>query len=82
MTGTAIIGPEGIYDPAMMNDRLLLEMKGSMSELELNLARQRSAEAIRRKALRASCNSACRWAMCGQDRKSLQPGDHDSQCFT
>jgi DNA invertase Pin-like site-specific DNA recombinase len=35
-----------------MNDRLLLGMKGTMSEFELNLLRQRSAAVIRRKALR------------------------------
>ena len=52
MTGTVIVDPDGIYDPAMMNDRLLLGMKGTMSEFELNLLRQRSAEAIRQKALR------------------------------
>jgi DNA invertase Pin-like site-specific DNA recombinase len=52
MTETLIVDPDGIYDPALMNDRLLLGMKGTMSEFELNLLRQRSAEAIRQKALR------------------------------
>jgi DNA invertase Pin-like site-specific DNA recombinase len=52
MTGTVIVDPDGVYDPAMMNDRLLLGMKGTMSEFELNLLRQRSAEAIRQKAQR------------------------------
>jgi DNA invertase Pin-like site-specific DNA recombinase len=52
MTGTAIVDPDGVYDPALMNDRLLLGMKGTMSEFELNLFRQRSAEAIRQKAQR------------------------------
>lgn len=52
MTGTLIVDPDGIYDPAMVNDRLLLGMKGTMSEFELNLFRQRSAEAIRQKAQR------------------------------
>ena len=47
LTGTAIVDPEGIYDPSLMNDRLLLGLKGTMSEFELNLFRQRSAEAIR-----------------------------------
>jgi hypothetical protein len=35
-----------------MNDRLLLGLKGTMSEFEWNLLRQRSAEAIRQKAQR------------------------------
>ena len=52
MTGTVIVDPDGIYDPAQMNDRLLLGLKGTMSEFELNLLRQRSAEAIRQKAQR------------------------------
>src|SRR5579859_8132996 len=34
------------------NDRLLLGLKGTMSEFELNLLRQRSREAIRQKASR------------------------------
>jgi DNA invertase Pin-like site-specific DNA recombinase len=52
MTGTVIVDPDGIYDPTLMNDRLLLGLKGTMSEFELNLLRQRSAEAIRQKARR------------------------------
>jgi DNA invertase Pin-like site-specific DNA recombinase len=52
MTDTVIVDPDGIYDPSMMNDRLLLGLKGTMSEFELNLLRQRSAEAIRQKAQR------------------------------
>ena len=38
--------------PALINDRLLLGLKGTMSEFELNLLRQRSLEAIRQKASR------------------------------
>ena len=34
------------------NDRLLLGMKGTMSELELSILRQRSLEALRQKARR------------------------------
>src|ERR1700693_5061981 len=52
MTGTVIVDPDGIYDPTLMNDRLLLGLKGTMSEFELNLLRQRSADAIRAKARR------------------------------
>ena len=49
---TVVIDPDGIYDPAVLNDRLLLGLKGTMSEFELNLLRQRSLEAIRQKARR------------------------------
>jgi DNA invertase Pin-like site-specific DNA recombinase len=50
MTGAVVVDPDGVYDPAMVNDRLLLGLKGTMSEFELNLLRQRSFEAIRQKA--------------------------------
>ena len=52
LVGTVIIDPEGIYDPGVTNDRLLLGLKGTMSEFELNLIRQRSREAIQQKARR------------------------------
>lgn len=50
--GTLIIDPDGIYDPLITNDRLLLGMKGTMSEFELSLFRQRSMDALRQKAKR------------------------------
>jgi DNA invertase Pin-like site-specific DNA recombinase len=50
LVGAVVIDPDGIYDPAIINDRLLLGLKGTMSEFELNLLRQRSLEAIRQKA--------------------------------
>jgi len=49
---TVVIDPDGVYDPCILNDRLLLGLKGTMSEFELNLLRQRSLEAIRQKARR------------------------------
>lgn len=52
LVGTVIIDPEGIYDPRIPNDRLLLGLKGTMSEFELSMFRQRSFEAIRNKAKR------------------------------
>src|SRR3982750_1054105 len=52
MVGTVVIDPDGVYDPGLINDRLLLGLKGTMSEFELNLIRQRSLEAARQKARR------------------------------
>ncbi len=52
MVGAVVVDPDGVYDPALINDRLLLGLKGTMSEFELNLLRQRSVEAIRQKARR------------------------------
>jgi excisionase family DNA binding protein len=50
--GAVVVDPDGVYDPTIINDRLLLGLKGTMSEFELNLIRQRSLEAIRQKARR------------------------------
>jgi len=52
MLGTVLVDPDGVYDPAIINDRLLLGLKGTMSEFELNLLRQRSQAAIDQKAQR------------------------------
>jgi Recombinase/Recombinase zinc beta ribbon domain len=49
---TVIVDPDGVYDPSLLNDRLLLGLKGTMSEFEMNLLRQRSSAAIRQKAQR------------------------------
>ncbi len=51
-TGALVIDIEGVYDPRFSNDRLLLGLKGTMSEFELSLFRQRSEQAIRQKAQR------------------------------
>lgn len=54
LVGTIIVDEDGIYDPRHPNDRLLLGMKGTMSELELSLFRQRSQEALKQKAHRGA----------------------------
>lgn len=43
---------DGLYDARSPNDRLLLGMKGTMSEMELSILRQRSMEALKQKARR------------------------------
>ncbi len=52
LVGTLIVDEEGVYDPRHPNDRLLLGMKGTMSEMELSVLRQRSLEALKQKARR------------------------------
>lgn len=52
MVGAVLVDLDGVYDPTLTNDRLLLGMKGTISEFELNLFRQRSSEAILQKARR------------------------------
>jgi DNA invertase Pin-like site-specific DNA recombinase len=41
LSGTLLGDPDGIYDPAEHNDRLLLGLKGTISEAELHLIKQR-----------------------------------------
>ena len=50
--GTLIIDGDGVYDPRRPNDRLLLGLKGTMSEMELSVLRQRAHEAQKLKATR------------------------------
>src|SRR3984885_14038522 len=58
LVGSLVIDPDGVYDPRIVNDRLLLGLKGTMSEFELNLLRQRSLESIRQKARRGELQFA------------------------
>ena len=52
MVGAVIVDLDGIYDPTLTNDRLLLGMKGTINEFAVNLFRQRSTEASLQKARR------------------------------
>src|SRR5262249_51358554 len=56
LTDTLILDEDGIYDPAHFNDRLLLGLKGTMSEAELHVLRARLRGGIVNKA-RAAGNS-------------------------
>ena len=49
---TVLIDHEQVYSPRISNDRLLLGLKGSLNEYELDLLRQRSLEARYAKARR------------------------------
>jgi DNA invertase Pin-like site-specific DNA recombinase len=68
-----VVDPDGVYDPGLLNDRLLLGLKGTMSEFELNLLRQRCQEAIRQKAQRGELQFMLpvgyRWAPNGKVEK-------------
>src|SRR5205814_1813447 len=52
MAATLVIDHDGVYDPRLLNDRLLLGLKGSMAEFEMGLLRQRALEAHREKVRR------------------------------
>src|SRR2546428_9864727 len=62
LVATLVVDPDGVYDPRLLNDRLLLGLKGTMSEYELSLLRQRGISARDAKAAR------------GELRFSLPPG--------
>jgi len=52
LTDTLILDEDGIYDPSHFNDRLLLGLKGTMSEAELHVLRARLRGGIVNKARR------------------------------
>jgi len=52
LTDTLILDEEGVYNPTDFNDRLLLNMKGTFSEVELHVLRSRLRGGILSKARR------------------------------
>ena len=52
LSGALLADPDAVYDPGYYNDRLLLGLKGTMSEAEIFLIRQRMLSAKRAKAER------------------------------
>ena len=52
LTNTLILDEDGVYNPASFNDRLLLGLKGTMSEAELHVIRARLRGGILNKARR------------------------------
>ena len=65
LTGTLIADADGVYSPADFNDRLLLGLKGTMSEAELHLIRARLDGGLRNKAKRGELRM---WLPVGLDR--------------
>ena len=55
---TVIIDTEAVYDPKLANDRLLLGVKGTLSELEVGLFRARCQAAVQEKAQRGEYYSS------------------------
>jgi DNA invertase Pin-like site-specific DNA recombinase len=54
---TLLADQDGVYDPTDYNDRLLLGLKGAMSEAELHLLRQRMHDGLLHKARRGEVYS-------------------------
>jgi DNA invertase Pin-like site-specific DNA recombinase len=57
LSDTLILDEDGVYDPAYFNDRLLLGLKGTMSEAELHVLRARLRGGILNKARRGELES-------------------------
>jgi DNA invertase Pin-like site-specific DNA recombinase len=57
LTDTLILDEDGIYDPSHFNDRLLLGLKGTMSEAELHVLKARLQGGILNKARRGELQS-------------------------
>jgi DNA invertase Pin-like site-specific DNA recombinase len=75
LTGTLILDEDGLYDPATFNDRLLLGLKGTMSEAELYVLRARLQGGILSKARRAALKVPLPIGFCyaEDDRVMLDP---------
>jgi hypothetical protein len=61
LADSLILDEDGIYDPAHFNDRLLLGLKGTMSEAELHVLRARLRGGILNKARRG--DGAASWRL-------------------
>jgi DNA invertase Pin-like site-specific DNA recombinase len=75
LTDTLILDEDGIYDPAHFNDRLLLGLKGTMSEAELHVLSARLRGGIINKARRGElrCRLPIGFVYDGHGRVALDP---------
>jgi excisionase family DNA binding protein len=75
LVGCLLADEDGVYDARLPNDRLLLGMKGTMSEMELSMLRQRSVEALRQKARRGELflNVPVGYVRVRHDRIAMDP---------
>ena len=65
MVEARVVDHDGVYDPRLPNDRLLLGMKGSISEFELGILRTRMLDAAVRRPGAANCATPHRLATFG-----------------
>lgn len=62
LCGCLLADQDGLYDPTDPNDRLLLGLKGTLSEAELFTLRNRLERGRRKRRAGPSSSPACRWA--------------------
>ena len=77
VVGVLLIDAEGIYDPRQINDRLVLGMKGTISEMEVATFRQRAQAALEQKAKRGELfrRVAVGYVRIGDDRIEKDPDE-------
>jgi len=75
LTDTLILDEDGVYDPGHFNDRLLLGMKGALSEAELHFLRARLQGGIMNKARRGElqCTLPVGFAYSTEGKPALDP---------
>jgi DNA invertase Pin-like site-specific DNA recombinase len=78
LAAALVIDHEGAYDPRVVNDRLLLGLKRTMSEYELSLMRQRGLAARDSKARRGEFQDMLPPGYCwaGAGRIGIDPDEH------
>jgi DNA invertase Pin-like site-specific DNA recombinase len=83
LVNTLVIDGDGIYDPRLINDRLLLGLKGTMSEYELSLLRQRGLAARDAKARRGELRFALPPGYCWDElgRIEIDPDERVSEAI-
>jgi DNA invertase Pin-like site-specific DNA recombinase len=83
LVGALVIDPEGAYDPRVGGDRLLLGLKGSMSEYELSILRQRSLASRDSKAQRGELRFGLPPGFCWDELGQMEkdPNERVSQCI-
>ncbi|HTW64429.1 MAG TPA: recombinase family protein [Bryobacteraceae bacterium] len=82
LVGTIVMDADGIYDPRLVNDRLLLGLKGTMSEYELSLLRQRGLAARDSKAQRGELRFALPPGYCWNELGRLEMDPDERVCET
>src|SRR5260221_1521976 len=76
LTNTLILVEDGLYDPATFNDRLLLGLKGTMSEAELYVIRARLQGGIMSKARRGALKLPLPIGLCYPDNQQIVLDPH------
>jgi DNA invertase Pin-like site-specific DNA recombinase len=81
LVGALVIDPEGVHDPRTGGDRLLLGLKGSMSEYELSILRQRQLAARDSKAKRGELRFGLPAGFCWNEigRVEMDPDERVTQ---